>query len=968
MQNRLSFNVIYLSMRLLLVIFLLSFQKLSAQYAEKVNPFIGTGGHGHTFPGPTMPFGGCQVGPDTRIDGSWDGCSGYHYSDSVIYGFSHTHLSGTGVSDWGDILLMPTTEKSELDEYQYAQTFSHNDEIAEAGYYSVLLDNKVKVELTPTLHGAMHRYQYGNEATPYVILNLEHRDEVLDTEVEIVDDYTLRGYRFSKAWAQNQKVFFEITFDQPIQEIEYRASKKQSGDIAPNKHQLLRIRFAKAQNKKAPHQYIKVKAAISGVDVEGAHKNLEAEMPDWDFEKLKKQAQKAWNDELSKIQIESKSPVQDTIFYTALYHCMIHPSIYSDVDGRYRGRDDQIHSTEGKFDYYTVFSLWDTYRALHPLLSVLDRERTKHFILTFLRQYQEGGRLPMWELSSNETNCMIGYHAVSVIWDAYSKKIKNFDTTLALEAMVSIANENILGKEAYREKNYISVEDESESVSKTLEYSYDDWCIAQMARSMGQDSIADEFERRSSNAKNLFNWKTGLYEPRNNGKFIPNYDPTQVNNYYTEGNAWQYMRGNHLNDTMYYTQGIKTRKVDEIFTTTSKLSGRTQVDVTGLIGQYAHGNEPSHHLAFMIEDDSLRQQTIDYIYYNFYTNTPDGLIGNEDCGQMSAWYVWATLGMYPVVPGSLIYETAHPQVRSAEVYESVKYNSYFRVEPDSPAQYTYHTAIYTPISHDVMHHFGYVYIPKGKYSAFNEAYKPSVKDYAVYLPPTISVQDQTFRDSTLVSMESAGSSQIYFSIDNGPIRKYKSPFYVKKSCEINAGLYEISDDQKPRLRSALAHSSVHLIDNNYEAELISIPNPQYTAGGPTALIDGLYGDLDWRKGRWIGVQGEPLELIIDLHEVKTINRIKPHFLSDQRSWIFFPSSVQIYTSLDAEKWILADKWQSTLGDEVVENSLEFISLSPHTETSARYIKVIAEQFGALPNWHPGRGGESFIFVDEVVVE
>ncbi len=938
-------------MRILLLLLLLSFQHLQAQYAELVNPYIGTGGHGHTFPGPTMPFGGCQVGPDTRIDGSWDGCSGYHYSDSVIYGFSHTHLSGTGVSDWGDILLMPTTEKSGLDEYQYAQYFSHNNEIAEAGYYSVLMENKVKVELTPTLHGAMHRYQYSIDATPYVILNLEHRDEVLDTEVEMVDDYTLRGYRFSKAWAQNQKVYFEITFDQPIQEIEYRASKKQSGDITPNKHQLLRIRFAKAQKDKSPHQFIKAKVAISGVDEEGAHKNLVVEMSDWNFEKIKKKAQEAWNGELSKIQIESTTPAQDSVFYTALYHCMIHPSIYSDVDGRYRGRDDQIHSTEGKFDYYTVFSLWDTYRALHPLLTMIDPDRTSDFIQTFLRQYQDGGRLPMWELSSNETNCMIGYHVVSVIWDAYLNGIRNFDTDLALEAMISISNEDALGKKIYGSNGYLTVQDESESVSKTLEYSYDDWCISEMAKALGKDSIAEIYASRALSARNLYNWKTGFYEPRDNGDFIKGYQPTEVNNHFTEGNAWQYMRGNHLIDMMYQDSSLVVIPVDSIFTTSQKVSGRTQADVTGLIGQYAHGNEPSHHLVFMVEDYDLRMQMINKIYKEFYTNSPDGLIGNEDCGQMSAWYVWATLGMYPVVPGSGDFFQYFPMVASYEIsIPNIGSASYTNSD-----NHIYNAHFKGNSTHKIWKKIG----PMG-----NDWEKNSRITAPIHLPPLIHATTNTFRDSLEVNLESFGNSKLEYESDNLIFDFEENPIAIHFTDTFSA--WGIGNDGLAI--TPLARATYHHISNKYSAQVLSTVNPQYTAGGDEALVDELYGSLDWRKGGWIGVQGENLEIIIDLHEDRLITSVKPHFLSDQRSWIFFPSVVQVYTSPDAEEWTPADEWQSSLGDEILDNSLEFISLAPRKKTSARYIKIIAEQYGELPDWHPGRGGESFIFVDEVVVK
>jgi predicted alpha-1,2-mannosidase len=369
-------------------LFLLSISNFNLLYAQKdalykmVNPFIGTGGHGHTFPGAVMPFGACQLSPDTRLEG-WDGCGGYHYSDSVIYGFSHTHLSGTGCSDYGDVLLMPVAQAMSLDQYQYASRFSHSSEKAHAGYYEVFLnDPKIKVELTATLHGGVHRYSFAEQSAKYVVLDLKHRDEVLDSEMEQIDDYTLKGYRFSKAWAKNQKLFFEIKFSHPIESIQYDEQSpkgSQTGSIQLKKslHCIIHFQDISSQSASLKNSQLMIKTAISGVDAKGAHNNLEVEMPEtqWSFDYYQHAAEQAWEKELAKIgmnQIENvKVPDADDqiLFYTALYHCMIHPSLYSDVDGRYRGRDDQIHSTEGKFDYYTVFSLWDTYRALHPLLT-----------------------------------------------------------------------------------------------------------------------------------------------------------------------------------------------------------------------------------------------------------------------------------------------------------------------------------------------------------------------------------------------------------------------------------------------------------------------------------------------------------------------------------------------------------------------------------------------------------------------
>jgi predicted alpha-1,2-mannosidase len=664
---------------------------------QRVNPFIGTGGHGHTFPGPTRPFGAVQLSPDTRLSG-WDGCGGYHYSDSVIYGFSHTHLSGTGCSDYGDILLMPMSEFKRADKYQYASRFSHKKEQAHAGYYSVYLDDpKVTAELTTTLHGGFHRYTFEPNAPHYMVLDLKHRDELLDSKIVQVDSVTLRGYRFSKAWATDQRVYFEIQFSEPIAEIVYEpkpgGSNTSATDLSKSYQAIIRFKNVPAERGKAASNVLQVRCALSMVDEEGAHNNRFAEMNHWHFDLYKNACERAWDKELGKIQHNGKVPEHgngarraistndDIIFYTALYHCMIHPSLASDVDGRYRGRDNQIHRTNMQFDYYTVFSLWDTYRGLHPLLTWIDKKRTRDFIQTFIRQYEEGGRLPVWELSSNETNCMIGYHVVSVIWDAYNRGIRGFDAEKAYEAMTKIATHytDYTGSgqqldmkpeaqkraadwealQSYCRYGYVRSDDAHETVSKTLEYAYNDWCIAQMATALKKDSDAAYYTRRSYSWMNVYDPTTGFMRARKNGALYEPFSPYTVDNNFTEANSWQYSFyvPHHLDALITMSGGEKAfeEKLDALFAAKTQTEGREQADITGLIGQYAHGNEPSHHIVFLYDalgkpakSRALREK----IAREFYTNAPDGLIGNEDCGQMSAWYVLNALGWYPVCPGS----------------------------------------------------------------------------------------------------------------------------------------------------------------------------------------------------------------------------------------------------------------------------------------------------------------------------
>ena len=417
----------------------------SQDYAQYVNPFIGTGGHGHTFPGGTTPSGMVQLSPDTRIDGSWDGCSGYHYSDSIIYGFSHTHLNGTGVSDYGDIMLMPTMGEPSFDNKSYSSAFSHTNEKASAGFYSVKLDkHHIDVRLTASTRVGFHEYTFNQDGQANIILDLNHRDELIYGEVKIVDDKTLSILRRSKAWAEDQYVYATIQFNVPMEISKSNAASGRNGFMCG---EILACSFSK-QVKKG--EKILVKVSLSPTGFEGAKLNS-TEIKHWDFEKVHQEAVALWKKELSKIEVSSNDKDKLAIFYTALYHTMMQPNIAQDLDGKYRGRDNQIHTAEG-FDYYTVFSLWDTFRGAHPLYTLIDKKRTSDYINTFLKQYEQGGRLPVWELASNETDCMIGYHSVSVIADAMVKGIEGFDYEKAFEASKASAMRDVLGLEAYKKK------------------------------------------------------------------------------------------------------------------------------------------------------------------------------------------------------------------------------------------------------------------------------------------------------------------------------------------------------------------------------------------------------------------------------------------------------------------------------------------------------------------------------------
>lgn len=994
--------------KILVVIFLVYFIqtieiKAQNKLYEFVNPFIGTGGHGHTFPGSTFPFGACQLSPDTRLEG-WDGCSGYHYSDSIIYGFSHTHLSGTGCSDYGDILLMPVTKEMRLDKYQYASHFTHQRENAHAGYYQVFLeDSKVNVELTSTLHGGVHQYTYPTDASKYVVLDLKHRDEVLDTHLEKVDEYTLRGYRYSKAWAKNQKLFFEIKFSLAIDEIqfEYGATTSQTEMVNPTKALQCLIKFKDSSKvtKESNSRILLVKCAISGVDMAGAHKNRVAEMPDskWAFMHYLNKAEVAWEHELSKINFTAqpsnvltkptkterlKLHDEKVIFYTALYHCMIHPSIYSDVDGRYRGRDDKIHTTGGKFDYYTVFSLWDTYRALHPLLTIIDKKRTNDFIQTFVKQYEQGGRLPIWELSSNETNCMIGYHVVSVIWDAYNKGIRNYDITKAYEAMTRIAThythytgvgESMRLKEEFKEGaadaealesyckyGYVRADDSHESVSKTLEYAYNDWCIAQMAKALGKAQDYEYYINRSQNWINIYDPTTGFMRARKNGCLYEPFSPYTVDNNFTEANSWQYSFY-MPHDILGYLDllGSKAKMetaLDKLFLAKTETQGRVQSDITGLIGQYAHGNEPSHHIAFLYNYIGKRdkmQAIVTRICDSFYTNAPDGLIGNEDCGQMSAWYVCAKSGIYPTCPG----ENNYDAVDGAQTDLIAKYLD---------AEYTDDKLFHNRFENNVKT-LRRMFLPKYVKNLRTLQYPihlDKLKKFATV--PFIQNAPRIFLDSVKIEMASPRLGlPVYYSLnDSKEFKNYTQPFYLHESSTIK--FYSLRNTEEYQLQFAQftkLPSDRHIILKNEF-------NSSYGAGGAQGLIDGIYGKSNWRAGDWQGYQGQDIEIIMSFDQSRSLKRFAANFLEDQNSWIFYPKSVAFYVSNDSVNWTMVDDIQTNKSSHSEGVSITKFETKLHTiqKQEYKYAKMKATNFGPMPQWHEGRGHPTFIFIDEFEVE
>jgi predicted alpha-1,2-mannosidase len=942
-------------------------------YVQYVDPLIGTGGHGHTYPGAVLPHGMVQLSPDTRLEG-WDGCSGYHYSDDYIYGFTHTHLSGTGCSDYGDILLMPMSSPSP-DNKVYGSKFSHSNEKATAGFYSVKLDDdNILAELTTTTRVGFHRYSFSSADNNSVILDLKHRDEVLESSIRILNDRTIAGLRRSKAWANNQYVYFVIEFSEPI--ASFGVWDKLTLDIPVKNSKNLKAFFRFKKN------MVMAKVALSGVSIEGARKNLQAELPGWDFEKVKADAAKQWNKELGKIDVAGTDKKQLLTFYTALYHTMVVPNINMDVDGRYRGRDNQVHTAKG-FTNYSVFSLWDTYRAAHPLYTIIDQKRTIDYIQSFLAQYKEGGRLPVWELSGCETDCMIGYHSVPVIVDAYVKGLNRFDTKLALEAMKKSATWNHLGLPALMEKGVLELDDEHESVSKTLEYAYDDWCIAQFAKSLGAGQDYINYIRRAQAYKNLFNLQTGFMRPRKNGNWLSPFDPREVNNNFTEANSWQYSFY-MPQDVMGYINLIGGRKymeqkLDDLFTENSETTGRQQSDITGLIGQYAHGNEPSHHIAYLYNFTGAAHKTqamVHRIMNEMYHDAPDGLAGNEDCGQMSAWYVMSALGFYPVTPGTTDFIIGTPLFSSATI--NLENGKAFNITAkEVSAADFYVQAIALNNNPHKQSYFSYFDIVKGGRMNFSMGAKPSdfgktgipvtaITDNLIVLNPLIDGGPMSFTGTKKVEINSnqAGVSYHYTtdgSLPNTSSKKYAGELYFDTSVTIKAIAIN-----KEGEASYVTTAKYRKRPNNWSVKLNTPYEQQYDGGGAPGLIDGITGSTNWRKGNWQGYQKTDMDAVIDMQEMRTISQLTVGFLQDVGSWIVAPKEVIIEVSADGNRFTKVFSIENFLPVEDKKVQVKNIEAS-FTPAAARYVRVRAIQFGKMPAWHEGAGGDTHIFTDEISI-
>ena len=971
-------------------------------YTQYVNPLVGTDFHGHTYPGAVAPFGMVQLSPDTRLTG-WDGCSAYHYSDTLVYGFSHTHLSGTGCSDYGDILLMPVTgyKHEAIRNDLYRSAFRHEEEFATPGYYRVLLDDyNILVELTTGLRTGIHRYTYEKGATPQVILDLIHRDELLESHLEVINENTVQGMRRSRAWSQDQPIYFHLEFSRPIISQRYNADSTQ-----------VIFEFAPAKRKNV----LVTKVGISNHSCENARTNLYAELPkakSFDFDGIHTATRKAWNDYLGKIEVgylpkKQSSAKRDSMelehlrtFYTALYHTAVSPNLYSDA---------------GTPDEYTVFSLWDTFRALHPLFALIERERTVDFMNTFLTVYDQLGKLPMWELSRYETDCMIGYNSVSVIADAIAKGITNFDVERMFEAMIANSREKEYGIDVFHQSGLVLAELEHESVSKSLEYAYDDWCIAQTAlylyNTTGKAEYLDYYHEYLGYAQyyqNSFDPQTGFMRARQDGRWIAPFHPAEVNNHYTEANSWQYSFfvphdiAGHIRllggDSLY------CEKLDQLFTASSRTVGRTQADITGLIGQYAHGNEPSHNYAYLYAyagQPWKTQARVREIMTTLYDSSPDGLCGNEDCGQMSAWYVLSALGFYPVTPGcdqfvlgSALFDYAILHLENGQDFrinahytlcdaalcadQGILNFPYIASTRLNGADYTR-----TYLTSEQMLQGGTFDIelsktPNYKYG-IAQADRPHTaidNDQKIVCNPWFEVTEPMFDNQTTVSIAAyEPDHQIWYAIiedrgtaeDGITYQRYSEPLTLQESCILRA--YAVAPDGR---KSFVSETFITKLRSDRSIQILSTYNPQYNAGGDRGLVDGVRGRLNWRTGGWQGFQRTDFEAIVDIGSVQPVTSITAGFLQDARSWIWMPTYVEFYISEDGTNFTALGRFTHNV--DLKDYTMQILDLGWKSKPEegeapkARYVKVFAKNYGVIPEWHLGAGGQTFIFIDEIDIK
>ena len=768
---------------------------------DYVDPMIGTGFHAHTYPGATAPFGMVQLSPDTRV-GGWDACSGYHYSDNTILGFSHTHLSGTGCADLSDILFYPTVKpvKANGDAYECpAHIFSHDDEVAKPGYYSVVMDNgAIMAELTATPRTGVHRYTFNEGDVRAIVIDLKHTvaapDETFKgSNFKLISDTEIQGYKNTDAFVLDQHQYFSARFSEPFK-----------AEILSDAYALLTF---------APDvDEVTAAVSLSAVSYENAQANGLAEVPVLDFDKVRADAHAAWTEEMNDIVVKGGTKAQKINFYTAVYHTKICPNLMSDVDGSFRRHDNTIGKVAQGNSYYSTFSIWDTFRAWNPLQTIINTELVDDMIYSMLEMYKYSGELPLWPLCSGETNCMIGYHAVSVIADAYMKGIRNFDAEYALEAMVKSSNINRKGSELYTKHDFLPANRAKESVSITLEFVYDDWTIARMAEALGKEDIAKEYYERALNYMNVFDGSTCFFRGRNlDGTWVTPFQPSATGRDFTEATPWHYrfFVPHDVNGLMknYPSKEAFIKALDDLFTLETEMDIEVS-DVTGLKGQYAHGNEPSHHMAYLFSYVGQPWKTQKYtreLLDEMYMPTPDGIIGNEDAGQMSAWYVLSALGFYSVCPGSNEFVLTTPLFDEAVVKLANGKTLTIKAAGAAKNHYVKDVVLngkkidVNYLTYDQIMNGGELVYTLSAEPCMERGTAPEAAPYSltkadIVPAPYTEAQSYLFEGDLEVELKINADAQIRYTLDGSePTEKsplYESPFTITKSCVIKAKAFK----------------------------------------------------------------------------------------------------------------------------------------------------------------------------------
>jgi len=801
----------------ILIITLAGCSSTTKNPVDYVDPLIGTGFHGHTYPGATTPYGAVQLSPDTRT-GNWDACSGYHYSDSTIIGFSHTHLSGTGCADLGDILFHPTTKDIKLTPEGYIfepLAFSHSDEKASAGYYSVYFkDEDIKAELTATKYTGVHRYTFGKGKNTRIIIDHSHllADEVIDMAgFKVTEKNELSGMRRTQGWVTNQYVYFVARFSKDFEQTQLINNGKAIEAESKTEGGNLQMVLDFGQSDGTP---LIARVGISIVSEENARLNLENDTKDFDFDQIHQSARDLWTVALSDITVEGGTETQLKNFYTARYHTKVVPNTVNDVNGEYRRHNMEIAKVK-EGHRYSTFSLWDTFRAWHPLMTLTDHKMVNEMINSLLEMYKYSDRneLPIWPLSSGETGTMIGYHSVSVIGDAYMKGIRDYDIELAYEAMKHSSNINKKGSDYYIKYGYIPSNIKRESVSCQLEYAYDDWVIAQIAKDLGKEDDYNEYSKRAQNYINVFDGHTNFFRGKQlDGNWEPDFNEFAPGRAYTEATAWQYrfFVPHDVNGMIQLFGGTEsfTKELDRLFTVESGVDGK-MVDITGLVGQYAHGNEPSHHMAYLynyVGQPWKTQEMTRRLLDEMYQPTPEGIIGNEDCGQMSAWYIFSSLGMYPVAPGSNEFVLTTPLFENATMKlangktlvikaNNPKKNIYINKVTFNGEEITKNFITYEQIMQGGLLEFKLSTVPNKNRGIHEEEYPYSMTSgNIVSIPYTTSYLNLFDNEIEVDLATTTDGADIYYTLDGSvpycKSMKYDKPFKVSETGTIKAIAYK----------------------------------------------------------------------------------------------------------------------------------------------------------------------------------